>query len=77
LVFADAPPANANAIPATPNSGTARLPRFRLGARFVCDIPAFSNTLELQIFGEWTAKVSLCKKVSQFITMHRFECVGN
>jgi hypothetical protein len=49
LVFADAPPANAKDIPATPNSGTARPPRFRLGACFVCDIPAFSNALELQM----------------------------
>jgi hypothetical protein len=45
LVFANAPPANANDIPATPNSGAARLPRFFLGVCFVRDIPA-SNTLD-------------------------------
>ena len=31
LVFADAPAANAKDIPAIPNSGMARLTRFRLG----------------------------------------------
>jgi hypothetical protein len=49
LVFANAPPANAKDIPATPNSGAARLPRFFLGACFVCDIPA-SNTLDPKKF---------------------------
>ena len=49
LVFANAPPANAKDIPATPNSGAARLPRFFLGACFVCDIPA-SNTVDPKKF---------------------------
>jgi len=49
LVFADGPPANAKDIPAIPNSGIARLTRFRLGLCFVCDIPTFCNTLDPKI----------------------------
>jgi hypothetical protein len=37
-----------------PNNGTARPPRFRLGACFLYDIAAFSNALDQQILDEWT-----------------------
>ena len=53
--------ANAKDIRAIPNSGMARLPRFRLGLCFVRDIPTFSNTLDPNNFDERTAKISRCK----------------
>jgi len=42
VVAADAPPANDKDMPATPNTGTALLRRFRFEASFVCDIAEFS-----------------------------------
>ena len=46
LVAADAPPANDKDIPATPNTGTAFLRRFRFEASFVCAIAEFSIPFE-------------------------------
>ena len=69
LVFANAPPANAKDIPATPNSGAARLPRFCLGACFVRDILAVLPYPGPENFRRMDCKISQRKKERQSMSM--------
>ena len=66
--------ANAKDIPAIPNSGMARLLRFRLGLCFVCEIPTFSNTLDPKISTNGPQRFRGAKMERQSITMHCLEC---